>query len=375
MDHIHLIKADKMKKLLIFNLLFLIFLSGYSFAQTKRSASGSFNMNISSLYENWSVNDSTELSEISSSLWMSYIIERNTRIALSTKYASVGGDIGSLSGFSDSQLLINHYFADRTFGFEGGVNIPSGKTKLSLDEFLTTTVISQSIFGLTTPSFGQGLNYFLGVTLAQPLSEYVVIGGALSYQIKSEYQPLDLVPVDYKPSNEISATGGIDIKLSEFSTLTGDVTGIFYSSDELNGIKVFTAGNRFIFNTIYRHYFGFDALSINLLYRLIALDKVEVLGNVLDFEKINPNQFYSAVSYFQKISSQFSLNYNVFISLFEKNAGPYSGYTMLGVRLSPEFRISPNVAIPLIFKYSTASAGGKATLTNFDIGTGVKLVF
>ncbi|HSL88891.1 MAG TPA: hypothetical protein VK870_06300 [Ignavibacteriaceae bacterium] len=364
-----------MKKLLIFNLLFLILLSGYSFTQTMRSASGSFNVNISSLYENWSVNDSTELSEISNSLWMSYIIERNTRIALSTKYASVGGDIGSLSGFSDSQLLINHYFADRTFGLEGGVNLPSGKTKLSLDEFLTATVISQSIFGLTTPSFGQGLNYFLGLTLTHPLSDYVVIGGALSYQIKSEYQPLDLVPVDYKPSNEISATGGIDIKLSEFSTLTGDVTGIFYSSDELNGIKVFTAGNRFIFNTMYRHYFGFDALSINLLYRLIDLDKVEVLGNVLDFEKINPNQFYSAVSYFQKISSQFAINYNVFLSLFEKNAGPYSGYTMLGVRLSPEFRISPNVAIPLIFKYSTASADGKATLTNFDIGTGLKLVF
>lgn len=334
-----------------------------------------FAMDIMSLYENRANSDSTSFSELTNYLWMSYTIERNTSIAVTTRYSSVGGDLDKLSGISDTQVLINQFFAERTFGIEAGVNIPSGKTKLTESEFLTSRIISQNIFGVNTSNFGQGLNIFLGITWTQPLSDEFVIGTGVSYQLKNEYQPLKEFDDKYKPSNEISATAGFDARLGQFSTLTGDFTGIFYQSDELNGQKVFTAGNRFIFNTIFRQYFGFDAFSINLLYRLISVDKIEGAPEILDNEKNNPNQFYGSLGYFQRISSVFSMNYAAFISLYQETKSYYSGYTMFGLSLTPEFRLSPHVRIPILLRYSTGSASDKPTLNYFDIGGGLKFNF
>ncbi len=334
-----------------------------------------FVMDIMSLYENRKYNDSTTFSELTNYLWMSYTIERNTRIAVTTRYASVGGDLERLSGLSDTQVLISQYFAERTFGIEAGINIPSGKTKLTEDEFLTSRVISQNIFGVNTSNFGQGLNIFLGLTWTQPFSDNVAFGAGVSYQIKNEYQPLKDFSDKYNPSNEISATAGFDFKLSEFSTLTGDFTGIFYQSDELNGKKVFTAGNRFIFNTLFRQYFGFNILSINLLYRMISVDKIEGAPTIIDNEKNNPNQFYSSIGFFHRISSDFSLNYSAFVSLFQKTKSYYSGYTMYGLSVAPEFKLSPQIRIPILLKYSTGSASDKPTLSYFDIGGGLKFNF
>lgn len=334
-----------------------------------------FAMDIMSLYENRTYNDSTSFSELTNYLWMSYTIERNTRISVTTRYASVGGDLDRLSGLSDTQVLISQYFAERTFGIEAGVNIPSGKTKLTEEEFLTSRVISQNIFGVNTSNFGQGLNMFFGLTWTQPFSDDFVFGAGLSYQIKNEYQPLKDFSDKYNPSNEISATAGFDVKLSEFSTLTGDFTGIFYQSDELNGQKVFTAGNRFIFNTLFRQYFGFNALSVNILYRMISVDKIEGAPTIIDNEKNNPNQFYGSLGFFHRFSSDFSINYSAFISLYQETKSFYSGYTMYGLGLTPEFRISPQIRIPILLRYSIGNASDKPKLNYFDIGGGLKFNF
>ena len=342
--------------------------------QTTRSVRP-FAMDIMSLYENRVYNDSTSFSELTNYLLMSYTIEKNTRIALTTRYASVGGDLDKLNGLSDTQVMVNQYFADRTLGLEAGVNIPSGKTKLTAEEFLTSLVISQNIFGVNTSNFGQGLNMFFGFTWTQPVSDDFVLGAGLSYQVKNEYQPLKDFDAKYNPSNEISATAGFDVKLSEFSTLTGDFTGIFYQSDELEGQKVFTAGNRFIFNTLFRQYFGFNSFSINLLYRMISVDKIEGAPVIIDNEKNNPNQFYGSLGFFHRISSEFSMNYAAFVSLYQETKSFYSGYTMFGLSLSPEFRISPQVRIPILLRYSTGSASDKPTLNYFDIGGGLKFNF
>lgn len=364
-----------MKRILL-NLVFTILtINGISFSQKYSGDIKPFSLDFLSVYEGRMLNDSTKFSEFTNSIWINYFFNKDTKVALTSRYASVGGDLNSLNGLSDTQMLLNHSFAEQNIGIEGGINIPSGKTKLTDDEFLTSRIISQNIFAMNTSNFGQGLNAFLGFTWTNPVSEQVVLGAGLSYQLKSEYQPLENISDKYSPSNEISVSGGLDIKLTEVSTLTGDITGIFYGSDELNGEKVFTAGNRFIFNTLYKHHLGYDALSVNLLYRLMSVDKIEGASEILDDEKVNPNQLYAALSYFQRINSGFSINYSAFMSLYEETISYYSGYTMFGVMLTPEFRISPQIRIPVILRFSTASADDKPTFTNFDIGSGIKINF
>ncbi len=333
-------------------------------------------INIMPVYESWSVNDSTDFSEFTNIISAGYNPLDNTSVGLVTRYASastrLGGINSDLSGLSDLQLIVKQKLPDENLSFDAGVNIPSGRTKLTAAEFAVSQVVSQELFALRTPNFGQGLNAFLGATWLHPLSEDVVIGAGLSYQLKSEYQPLKDANDKYTPSNEISLTAGLDVKLSETQTISGDVIGIFYGSDQLNGKDIFSSGNRIIFNSMYKQYFTYDFLAINLLYRNVALDELKGDYAVFDNEKITPNQLYLGLTYNQRFNMSFSMGYGVFSSFYEKTAGYFSGYTKYGLQVTPQFRLSSSVTVPLLLKYSVASADGKTDLSNYVIGGGIK---
>jgi len=269
--------------------------------------------------------------------------------------------------------LVSQQFPNLNLILNGGLNLPSGKTELTSTEFLTSRIISQDIFSMKTPSFGQGLNIFLGATWLHPVSDNFVFGVGAAYQIKNEYQPLDSISDKYKPSNEISVTGGFDIKLSRTSTLTGDVTGIFYGSDKLAGNEVFSTGNRIVSHLLFRQYFDFNVLSFMALYRNVAIDKLKGLYAFIDNEKFTPNQFYLGFFFNQKFSSVFSFEYGVFSSFYEKTASIFSGYNLYGLSLSPEFRLSPIVTLPVLLKFAFGNADQKPDLQNFEIGSGIRI--
>ena len=83
------------------------------------------------------------------------------------------------------------------------------------------------------------MNAFLGVTWLHPLIENAVIGAGISYQVKSEYQPLADISDKYTPSNEVSLTAGVDIKLSETQTLQETSPGYFTEVINLTAKKFF----------------------------------------------------------------------------------------------------------------------------------------
>lgn len=365
-----------MKRVIKLCLLLILMLAVNHYSQDIYSEQVTVNITLMPVYESWTLNDSTDFTEFTSIISAGYNPLENTSIGLVTRYASADANSGNftskLSGLSDLQFLIKQKLPDQNLSFDGGVNIPSGKTKLSTEEFAVSQVVSQELFGLRTSNFGQGLNAFLGATWLHPVSEEVVIGVGVSYQLKSEYQPLAAADDKYKPSNEISLTAGLDIKLSETQTISGNYTGIFYGSDKLNGKNIFTSGNRMIFNAMYRQYFTYDYLMFYALYRNVALNKLEGNYAVLDNEKITPNQVFLAASYNQRFNSSFSLGYGLFTGIYEKTAGYFSGYTMYGASLSPLFRISPMVSIPVYLKYAIGNADGKSDLSNYEVSAGIK---
>ncbi|OGU72987.1 MAG: hypothetical protein A2V93_00720 [Ignavibacteria bacterium RBG_16_34_14] len=358
-----------MKLIYIFIISLTYIINGYS--QEGKVLS----INFLSFYEDWKILNNRDFSELSNIFSLRYYPASNTDLLLNAKYAAVGGDVDDLNGFSDMQFLARHSLTDFNLSLNGGINIPSGKTKLNQEEFLTSQRISHDLFNLKTPGFGQGMNIFFGATWLNALSDNFVIGTGLSYQIKGEYQPLEDSPSKYNPSNEISITAGFDMKLNETSTLTGDLTGIFYGSDELDGEKIFSSGTRFISSILYKKYFGFDYLSVFALYRNIALDELKGIFAVLDNEKINPDQFYISLSYSQRLSSKVKLEYRLFSSIFEKTASPFSGYKIFGISVNPEFTISSHLKIPVFLKYSVGITSSESDLKNFELGAGLGLSF
>lgn len=332
-----------------------------------------FSLTVFPIYESWNIFNNPDFSEFTTIVSLNYLPERNTNISAASRYASVSGDIKKLKGFSDMQLFGSHRFQEYNLTLNAGLNIPSGKTKLDQDEFFTSRLISQNLFNLNTSNFGQGLNAFLGATYTIPLSDVFVIGAGVSYQIKTEYQPTSLIDQKYQPSNEISFTTGFDVKLSESSVFTADVTGIFYGNDKVDGEEIFSAGNRFVFNSIYKQYFGFDLFSVVILYRYIGAGEYELNNSLVESEKINPNQFLTGLSYNHRVSPVFSLKYGFAFNIYEKTAVLLSGYNLFELSLAPEFKISSSVSIPAILRYSHGSANDKPDLNSYEVGAGIKI--
>jgi hypothetical protein len=325
----------------------------------------------SPLYQDWSIGSNYSFYELTNLLSLNYSQWRNTNFNLVTRYSSVGGNAGNLRGFSDTQIAFNYKIPSYNLLIDAGISIPTGKTELTLDEYETSLLISQSVFALQTPGFGQGMNVFLGASYLISATKDVALGAGLSYQYRSEYRPLKDIEADYTPSDEITATAGIDIRLDKVSSLTGDLTGIFYGSDKLNDKKVFSAGRRILANVMYRRYFRFDVLTVTAAYRNGALDKLEGLPSPAENDKVNPDRFSLNAGYRQHVSSLLNLGYNIFFISFEETVLYYSGYNFFGAAFTPEFKLSPSVKIPLRIKYMSGSAEDKPSLNNFDIGAGI----
>ena len=351
-----------------------------------------FSLSIMPVYENWNVLNNSKFSEFTNIVSLGYNTWRDGRVSFATKYASVSGDLNRLNGFSDSQLSIRQNLTKYNLIFSFGVNIPSGRTKLTNSQYQTLKIISQGLFGMRTPDFGQGTNFILGATWVHPISDDFVIGLGLSYQIKTQYQPLLDYSGKYKPANEISATGGFDLKFPGTQTLTGDITGIFYGNDKMDGNNVFSSGSRTLIDLMYKKYFGYNRFSammfysivsekyydqnifsdINILNNLTPVD-VQLLYSLVNNVKLNPNQLYLRAAFDQRFSTGFSMGYGIFMSSFEKTISYFSGYTIFGLMVTPEIKVSPSVSIPFLFKYSAGSASDKPKIQSFTIGAGINL--
>lgn len=361
-------------------LLFICF-NELNYPQEYYSGTNRFTVNVMPVFETWSIKGSTHFSEFSNIVSLGYYPSHNTSLLLKTKYASVGGDLNNLNGLSDSKISVKHSLSKYNLILTAGVNIPSGKTKLSANQFETVRFISQDLFGMRTPNFGEGTNVILGASWIHQLSDNYVAGLGASYQIKTEYQPLSSFNDKYKPANEISITGGLDIKLSETQTLTGDIMSVFFGNDKVNGNEVFSSGNMTVVDAVYKQYFGFNGLSATLLYSIVSEKYFEDnvfsnnIASTIESLKLNPNKFYFGINFIQRFSAKYSLGYGIFTSIYEKTASFFSDYTVYGFNIIPNIKLTSELSIPVILKYSRGSAPGKPDISSFTFGAGIGILF
>ncbi len=350
-------------------------------AQDYYPGTNMFSIRISPIYESWSIKNDINFSEFTNVVSLNYYPSHNTSISFNTKYASTGGELNALNGFSDSQFLLKHNFSKINIIVNAGINIPSGITKLSATQFETLKYIGQDLFQMRTPNFGQGTNLILGTSWLHQISQNFVLGLGLSYQIKSEYQPLSNFNQNYKPSNEFSAAAGFNMKLSQTQELTGDLISTFYGNDKVNGNEVFSSGSRTVLDAVYKQYFAFNSLSVTVLYSIVSEkyfgDKIfaDNIISTLESLKLNPNKFYLNANFNQRFTAMFSLGYGIYTSIYEKTASYFSNYTIYGLNLTPNFKVSSTLSIPFLINYSIGSASGKQDLHGFSFRTGVNLLF
>ncbi len=337
------------------------------------------------LYQRWGINDGDNFSEFSMPLFIYFPVNRNFGLSLRGNGASASGDnLETLSGLTDTQLNANYYIENANVIFNLGINLPTGKKDLSLQEFRTSNLISHNIFKFQIPNFGQGLNVTAGFTWVQPLNESVVFGLGASYQYKAGFKPLKNFIENYNPGDEILLTGGFDVRLSPTATLSSDVIFTIFGTDKIGDDEVFAPGNRLVLNGQFRKYFNFNEFRLFVRYRIRAKnEQAIVLGEALsqETEKTFPNQL-EVLSYYRIRFNQRFYSRVLFEGRFYQKAPGFvsfqetltsAGVNLFGFGLISEILPSLNFSVPVTFKYFLGSFKEGPDVTGLEIGLGLKL--
>jgi hypothetical protein len=332
-------------------------------------------LTIMPVYQRWSMKAGTAFSEASVALSVYYPLARDFSVSVRGAQSNTGGDVTKISSLTDTQFSLQYHVESADLLLSCGVNFPSGKKELTPDEFTTSVLLSNEIFNLQVPSYGQGLNVNPGFTWALPINDDLVIGFGATYQYKGKFKPLEGLG-DYDPGDEILIVGGLDVRLSEVAVVSGDVIFTTYGKDKLGGGDVFAAGSKWVANAQFRQYFNQNELWLLARYRTRGKNEVAVAGSLVpEANKVSPNQFELLGHYRVRFNERFSAAFLAEGRFYETTSAPVSGITLFGMGIAPEILLSPTVSIPARIKFQFGSLKDGDTLSGFEVGIGIGVTF
>lgn len=334
-------------------------------------------VSLSTTYQNWSLNSVQDVSEFSTPLRILLPVGDAFSFALYANYASVSADsLASLSGFTDMQLGISYLLESANLLFSLGVNVPVGRRALSDEQFITSSLISYSVFRFEVPFFGEGFGLSPGLTWAIPLSESVVAGLGVTYQYKDRFRPLAGLDMLYEPGAEIMLTTGMDIRIAETASLTADVIVTGYGTDRLEGREVFAAGKKLVANLQFRQYFAFNELWVFARYRTRAKNQLAKLGQLMpESAKSTPDEFELLAHYRWRLHRTLWLKIMLETRFQQKTTSAFSGASLFGLGLSPTYRLTPQITLPLQILFFSGKLRGDVDLGGLEISTGLGFQF
>jgi len=201
------------------------------------------------IYQSWTITDSADV-ETKLTQWVVPVfafvpVMDNWEIIFSSSTAGTsldtGGDSDSdLSGLNDTRITVYRSFLDDRFLFGLGLNLPTGKKALSVDEIGVSGMLTESFLNLPIKSYGEGVGLNIETGYAQTFDIYTV-GAGIGYTIKSKYEPLDGID-NYKPGNHLRIGAFGSLKKENFNGRASLVFNIF-AKDKLDDEPVFKDGN------------------------------------------------------------------------------------------------------------------------------------
>ncbi len=361
-----------MKKYITILLLF----SSWAMAQDMLVISQNRFVQFSPTVQYWSYDEAKDFTQVSFPVYAYLPLNNNTSINLRTGQANVSGSsITNLAGMTDTQLGVSYHYQDWNTVFTMGLNLPSGKRQLTLDEYMTSYLMSYNYFNLQIPNFGQGLNLAPGVNWAYELNEKIILGAAASFQLKGGFKPIDGMEDDYQPGNEITASAGMDYNFSETQILSTDVVYTTYGSDKYADNEIFASGDKIIVNLFYQQFMDFNHFSIHFRYRSKAKNDIAVAGEmVTESEKSIPDQFELIGRFRQRLTQEFHLGYLAQYRHFLGTSTLYS-VNLAGLGIEPEYRISPRMLLTSRIRVNIGGYSNGKSMTGFMFTAGMRYNF
>ncbi len=171
---------------------------------------------------------------------------RNLTMDITTLYSS--GDVTitpasggaerqvSLSGLSDVRVRTTGRFFNDALVFTVGVNAPTGRTELDLEELTALRVLAAPALSMGATPVGGGPSGTVGVLSAQRIGNWAVAAG-VAYEYRGTYQPVSAFvagapSVDFQPGDVVRLSLGLDGLVGR-NRLSLTASGDLFQSDVL----------------------------------------------------------------------------------------------------------------------------------------------
>lgn len=189
------------------------------------------------------------ISELAVPVFVSMPFGSSFTVDVGTSYTRArvtsGSTVSEINGLTDTQLRGNLTLGSDFVVVTGGVNFPTGRSSVKLDEIAAAGRIGSDFLAFPITNMGTGLAATGGIAIARPLGDWNIgFGGAVRHS--STYDPFN-VPgrtLRFTPGDEYRARVGIDR-----GVLNGRMSlGLTYSAfgnDDAGG-SVYNTGNRII---------------------------------------------------------------------------------------------------------------------------------
>lgn len=334
-------------------------------------------INVSSYYQSWEMANTSNINEFSTPIFLYLPFGYAFNITAHANFAKITGDnVQGISGFTDTQIALNYHFENANLLFTLGINLPSGKKQLTLNEFLSSSLISYSVFRFHVPNFGEGVGIAPGFTWALPLSDNVVAGIGATYQLKEGFKPLETFSDEYDPGDEILLTAGMDFRLNNTTSLSTDVIFTNFNTDKIGENEIFSSGNKWVFNLQFRKNINFNELWLFARYRSRSKNQLVQAGMLIDEqEKTTPNQVDVMAHYRMRFRQTMYFRILAEARFFQDTSSDFSGARLFGLGIMPEFSLSRNVMLPVRFLFFSGNLKNKVDLNGFEAGLALTMSF
>ncbi len=144
----------------------------------------------------------------------------------------------TLNGLTDFRVQGRHSFANDRLLVSLGLNLPTGKTDLSLDEgWFVLQALSRNFLEMPLRRLGEGFGFNVLVGGATTAGDNVKLGAGLSYNFVGKYTPYTGI-IDYNPGDVFAFNGSAEIDNGDFRYFLTAIYSL-YTKDKLVGKEIF----------------------------------------------------------------------------------------------------------------------------------------
>lgn len=244
----------------------------------------------------------------------------------------------SLGGLSDLKWGGHYLFGDDRYLLTFGVNLPTGKSALSVDEYAVASALTIPAFDFRVPSLGQGLDLQVGISTAREMGDFIV-GGSVGYLMKGGFKPFDGFDESYNPGDEITLTAGVNR-----GNLLADLMYTVYFNDKWGGEEVFRSGNKLVLQLMST--FQVSRFDVVVFVREAIKSKNKTgAGDIYETERknSNANQFDIQGHVFLPGANKYRLKGIVDFKLYSNNDYGTGGATLFGLGAGGEMMLMPGL--------------------------------